>query len=36
MCFKREYRQKFNEANVDDEVFHELSRPKFKRIKSGI
>ena len=36
MFFTSEYRQKFNEGNVHDEIFHELSRPKFKRIKSLI
>ena len=34
LFFKSEYRLKFNKGNVDDEVFHELSRPKFKTIKN--
>ena len=34
LFFTSEYRQKFNEGNVHNEVFHELSPPKFKIIKS--
>ena len=33
LFFKSEYRQKFNEGNVHDELFHELSRQNLKELK---